>query len=481
MTGSSYANTACASGSPVKKAPDGPGVPPVSSCGSVITPLSQGVTLTKTVDLPTADVWDTLIYTITVTNVSGEYTFSAYIDDWCDGLENTSAALAPGAVRVYHCTHRFNAGDVAEGGYTNTACVNAYPARSIVPLLQEVPQAAACASAKTVPALHDVAGQVFEDLNADGARDPGEPALEGFAVYADLNGNGAKDAGEPTATSAANGAYTVAVELGKTIIREDVPSGWTCSVPADCAYVVDLPKNNPPVQSRLAHRAADPAGRDFGNWKPAAVSGGVFDDVNGDGIQDEGEGPLAGYTVYADLNGDGAFSALEPSTATGEDGSYVLAGLKPGSYIIRHIAADDQSCTAPAGCSHSVTLTSRQTAPGRNFLDARVLVLGARIVAGSARLTGASGCATGAFSVRVRGARIVRVVFVLDGNRIRVLYKPNSGDTFAFRVEPRRLRIGRHTVRAKVTFAPNSQTHSKTMRLTFRRCAIQLRTPQFTG
>src|SRR5262249_12843336 len=39
-----------------------------------------------------------------------------------------------------------------------------------------------------------VLGSVYEDLNGDGVRDPGEPGLSGWTVYLDRNGDGRLDA-----------------------------------------------------------------------------------------------------------------------------------------------------------------------------------------------------------------------------------------------------------------------------------------------
>src|SRR2546423_15569159 len=41
----------------------------------------------------------------------------------------------------------------------------------------------------------------YEDLNANGSRDSGEPALSGWVFFVDGNGNGTADPGEPTATT----------------------------------------------------------------------------------------------------------------------------------------------------------------------------------------------------------------------------------------------------------------------------------------
>jgi hypothetical protein len=167
-----------------------------------------------------------------------------------------------------------------------------------------------CDDATTEVAKHTVSGTVFEDMNADGARQDGEPALPGFVVYADLNGSGVRDEGEPSSTSDGQGHYSMEIPLGTTTIREETPGGFTCSFPAGCSHTVDLPKNSapepPPVLSRkTAARAQDPTGKDFGNWRPAPVTGTVIGDGNGNGARDSGEAGLAGIAVFADLDGNG--------------------------------------------------------------------------------------------------------------------------------------------------------------------------------
>jgi hypothetical protein len=110
-----------------------------------------------------------------------------------------------------------------------------------------------------------------------------------------------------------------------------------------------------------------------------------------------------------------------------------------------------------------------------------VIVLGERIAPGRARLLGPTGCTARAFHARVRGTKIARVVFTLDGRRIKTLRKKNFRGTYAVRINPRSLRIGVHRLVVKVTFQRGSGTKAKTMRLAFQRCPRALRAPRFTG
>ncbi len=212
-----------------------------------------------------------------------------------------------------------------------------------------------------------VTGTKFEDMDADGVRDSGEPGIGGFRIYVDLDGNGSLDAGEPTDVTDVNGAYELtSVPAGFHEVREQltpaqVAEGWTCSKPEDaCTKVIEqaMGGNNSNIV--------------FGNWKPATVSGKKFVDGNRNGFQDGPEGPLAGGTVYVDYDDSGTWDAGEPLAVTAADGKYTIGGIRPGSYPIRQEPLPGYICTAPsASCAHPpTTFTSSAVVTDRDFADA---------------------------------------------------------------------------------------------------------------
>ncbi len=100
-------------------------------------------------------------------------------------------------------------------------------------------------------------------------------------------------------------------------------------------------------------------GVDFGNQplRPGSIQGLKWLDTDADGVRDDNERGLAGVTVYADLNGNGAFEAGEPATETladdpdtavDEAGRYWLEGLEPGRYLVREVVPDGFAQTFPA-------------------------------------------------------------------------------------------------------------------------------------
>jgi hypothetical protein len=102
----------------------------------------------------------------------------------------------------------------------------------------------------------------------------------------------------------------------------------------------------------LQHRDADAASTTAitlsGLVDPrSAVSGFVFKDFNRNALPEMGEG-LPGVIVFADLNGDGARAASEPSTVTTANGSYLLPNLNAGLVKLRLVTS-----TLPAGITPS--------------------------------------------------------------------------------------------------------------------------------
>ncbi len=89
------------------------------------------------------------------------------------------------------------------------------------------------------------AGTKFEDGNANGTRDPGDPGLSGWEIraYEDANGDGILQATEDTIAdfdiTDGSGAYTLSLPAGDYVICEVPKTGWTQSLPSNdkCAAI----------------------------------------------------------------------------------------------------------------------------------------------------------------------------------------------------------------------------------------------------
>jgi hypothetical protein len=101
---------------------------------------------------------------------------------------------------------------------------------------------------------------------------------------------------------------------------------------------------------------------------------------------------------------------------------------------------------------------------------------------GSARLASRRGCAKKPFRARVRGTAIDRVTFKVDGKRVRSTRAAGANGAFSARVDPRKLRVGRHRVTARVEFVTGAGKAPRTLRSAFRRCrTVRRAQAQFTG
>ena len=232
----------------------------------------------------------------------------------------------------------------------------------------------------------------------------------------------------------------------------------------------------------------------FAPGQLAGATGSKFLDADGDGAHGAGEGPLAGFVFYVDYNGNAALDAGEPAGVSKDTGAWAITGIKQGSFAVREVANPGYTCTVPSGgCAYNVPFTGGQTAAVGEFGNhpnpaqqsapqaPGQAVLGERITPGRARLLGPAGCTARAFHARIRGVKIAKVVFKLDGRRIKTLTRKNFRGTYAVRIDPRRLRLGVHRLVATVTFQRGSATKAKTFRLAFQRCPRALRAPRFTG
>ena len=110
-------------------------------------------------------------------------------------------------------------------------------------------------------------------------------------------------------------------------------------------------------------------------------------------------------------------------------------------------------------------------------------VKGVEVRRGSARIAAVRACPiTSPVTLRVRGREIRRVTFFVDGRRVASVARASSAGLYTARVDPRRLRVGVHRVRARVQFRSGAGP-ARTLNMSFRTCArpTQAVQPHFTG
>jgi hypothetical protein len=187
------------------------------------------------------------------------------------------------------------------------------------------------------PCTSSIGDYVWNDLDANGVQDAGEPPLQGVVVNLRTQTGGLLD----TATTDINGEYTFVVTCSQTYVVEvETPSGFTPS-PSGRGGNVDL-DSNPSGDEVVVGNNDHITDVDFGFYALCRGSIGnfVWHDVNRDGVQDVGEEPGL-YDVTIELLQDGVVIRTAYTDAAGY---YLFEGLCPGTYEVRYDAT-----TVPTG------------------------------------------------------------------------------------------------------------------------------------
>ena len=197
-----------------------------------------------------------------------------------------------------------------------------------------------------------ITGNVFVDEDNDGINDFIEDGQQNVTVnlYVDVNDNGTVDAGDifaQTQTTDANGDYEF--EIG-----------------TDGHFVIEIDQSTLPVGAEMTTdniEEADfvdwgftDANNDFGFYMVNATIGDfVWNDKDGDAVQDAGEPGLSSVDVrlYRDENGDGLLDGgdtLLNTQTTDGSGFYQFTGLTADYYIV-----DVDASTLPTGLTHTTS------------------------------------------------------------------------------------------------------------------------------
>ncbi len=211
--------------------------------------------------------------------------------------------------------------------------------------------------ANQIPPVGTIQGTVWNDANGDGLRGADEVALAGQAVYIDLDNNGQQDPTDPARITDASGAYAFTnIHTGTYRVVDVMPAGF---ISADNRLGA--------VSSTVFQGSLNTV--DFYNLIPVtgSVSGDLFDDLDGNGLQSATESGLAGWQVYVDANSNGQLDAGEASVLTDADGAYTFAGLAYGNVTIRDIVPATWIATNPAAGGSTLHLLNGENRVGFNL------------------------------------------------------------------------------------------------------------------
>ena len=173
--------------------------------------------------------------------------------------------------------------------------------------------------------MGSIGGMVWNDENGDGIMDEGESGIEGAML--ELSAEGMEAA---TVLSSADGTYSFDDLASGFYMVVKKPTEGMVPTTSPRIYVI-LVAEDGTVSSFLAANFG--CMKDSGGGGKASIGGIVFNDLNGNRVQDEGEPGLSGIAV--DLSGDATASVMSDTT-----GAYVFADLVMGSYEVTSTGPD---------------------------------------------------------------------------------------------------------------------------------------------
>jgi sarcosine oxidase gamma subunit len=190
-----------------------------------------------------------------------------------------------------------------------------------------------------------ISGHKFNDVDGNPQTTNDDVPLQGWVIH--LN-NGQTD---QTATTDSNGFYEFDnVGPGTYTLSEDLQSGWTQTFAP-----------NSPITTQSGQNLSN---EDFGNFQDGSIAGVKFNDLDGSGIEKEGDPPVGGVVI--DLFKNGGATPFETAT-TANDGTYSFTDLGPGNYTAQEeVPGGSTETFGNAGYSFS-PLTSGTNSTGNDF------------------------------------------------------------------------------------------------------------------
>jgi hypothetical protein len=202
---------------------------------------------------------------------------------------------------------------------------------------------------------------VWEDLNANGQQDTGEPRIANVTVHlVDCAGNILA-----TTTTDANGIYSFTdLVPGSYAVQFVTPGGYVptlANVNNNNTDSIDSDSVGGMTQCVTLESGDNNDTLDAGFYRLAEIGDLVWHDVNGNGIQDLGEPGIGGVTVnLLDHNGDPI-----ATTVTSLSGYYMFQNLVPGTYAVEFIKPAGYNATGRDAGADDAKDSDADTGTGR--------------------------------------------------------------------------------------------------------------------
>jgi uncharacterized repeat protein (TIGR01451 family) len=187
---------------------------------------------------------------------------------------------------------------------------------------------------------------VWEDRNANGSQDAGEPGLDGVTVelYA------AADLNTPllnTITSGGGQYSFTNLDPGQYRVKFSKPAGYKATLTDQGADGTDSDREETTGFSHLTQLNSGQTDNTIdAGFYLGEIGDYVWHDRNGNGIQDSGELGIAGATVKLFAAGDS--SAPFRTVTTNASGQYLFTNLQPGNYEIQFLLPGGYTFFSPS-------------------------------------------------------------------------------------------------------------------------------------
>lgn len=155
--------------------------------------------------------------------------------------------------------------------------------------------------------------------------------------FIDFNNNGTfVDAGEMVISQAVSASGGESGD-GVHTISVDVPPGAINAATTTTLFARFRLMPSAPYIPELAFAGTANNGEveDYAWDLLGSIGDYVWEDLNGDGVQDAGEPPLSGVRVFIDVNENGKWDEGEAYSITDANGLYHIGGLTPDTYSVR--------------------------------------------------------------------------------------------------------------------------------------------------
>jgi len=203
-------------------------------------------------------------------------------------------------------------------------------------LLQVAPQAGGTFTVtytyEALPESSGISGYVWNDYNATGAWEPGEPGMSGVTLTL-LDEFGLPISGGYTTVTDANGYYEFTSSAGNYYVVYDAPVGYGPTYDIDGvdwtnSFYVTVP-NNSTVVTDMNVGLSTLSGTLVGT-----LVGFTFNDANNDGLVDD---DLAGVSSVSLQLWNETEDTLIDSTTSDVTGSFTFSNIAPGNYYVKYI------------------------------------------------------------------------------------------------------------------------------------------------